>query len=190
MYYYLHGIITLHNKASVVIECQGIGYDFLCANINDFPIGEAMFVYVYHYQKEDGNYFIGFKSLDEKSVFSSLISVKGIGTKLALSILANSNIETLKEAIKNSDTKYFEKIPGIGKKSAIQIILDLKGKINNNVLNLYSNNQSKETAREALKNLGFSDNRINSAFLEIKDENLSEQDYLKQALKILSSYGK
>ncbi len=190
MYYYLHGIVTLHNKSSAVIECQGVGYDFLCSNIDDFPIGEVMFVYIYHYQKEDGNYFIGFKTLDEKNVFSSLVSVKGIGTKLALSILANSNIETLKEAIKQSDTKYFEKIPGIGKKSAIQIILDLKGKINDYVLDVYSNNKNKETARQALKKLGFTDTKITVAFAQITDENCSEQEYIKKALKILSSYGK
>ena len=190
MYYYLHGLITLHNKSSVVIECNGVGYDFLVSNVNDFPLGEIMYVYIYHYQREDGNYFIGFKSLDEKNVFSSLVSVKGIGNKLALSILSNSNIDTLKQAIKNSDTKYFEKIPGIGKKSAIQIILDLKGKINNYILDVYSENTNRETARLALKKLGFKEDKINYALNEIEDNNYSEEEYIKKALQIINSYGK
>lgn len=190
MYYYLHGLITLHNKSSVVIECNGVGYDFLVCNINDFPIGEIMYVYIYHYQREDDNYFIGFKTLDEKNVFSSLVSVKGIGNKLALTILSNSNIENLKRAINNSDTKFFEKIPGIGKKSAIQIILDLKGKINNYVLDVYNDDTNQNTARDALKKLGFKDEIISMAIKEVDDKKYSEEEYLKRVLQIINSYGK
>jgi len=190
MYYYLHGLITLHNKSSVVIECNGVGYDFYVSNINDFPIGEIMYVYIYHYQREDDNYFVGFKTLDEKNVYSSLVSVKGIGNKLGLAILANSNIENLKQAIKNADSKYFEKIPGIGKKSALQIILDLKGKINNYSLENYNQNTYRETAKLALKKLGFKDDKITLALNEIEDNFSTEEEYIKKALQIINSYGK
>ena len=169
MYYYLHGLITLHNKNNVVIECQGVGYDFMCTNVSDFPIGEIMFVYIYHHITEDGNYFIGFKSLDEKEIFSSLISVKGIGIKTAINIMSKTNVNDIKSAIKEANNKFFEKIPGVGSKSAFQIILDLKGKLNS-FSSIEKEDKTKNLAYLGLKELGFNDGIISSAFENIESK--------------------
>lgn len=189
MYYYLHGLIALHNKNSVVIECQGVGYECLVARISDFPLGEVMYVYVYHYIREDENIFVGFKSLEEKDIYSSLNTVKGVGIKTALSILSVYSSIEIKEAIKKSDVKFFQKVPGIAIKTAQQIILDIKGKLKDSNIGIIELNKNKDVAKNALIALGYRDNDVIEILNNIKDENLTEQEYTKLALQKINNNG-
>jgi holliday junction DNA helicase RuvA len=186
MYYYLHGMITFHIEDKIVVECSGVGYDVLVSHTDDFPIGETLFVYVCHIQNENESYFVGFKTMEEKKMFLSLTSVKGIGPKTALQALSATSVERLANAIDHSDSAFLMRLPGIGKKSASQLILDLKGKLMLFDGSAKTLNKEMDVAKEGLKSLGFKESEINKALASINETNLSAQDYMKVALQLLN----
>lgn len=186
MYYYLHGMITFHVSDSIVIECGGIGYDVLVSHCDDFPIGETLFVYVCHVQNENESYFVGFKTMAEKKMYLALTSVKGIGPKTALQAMSATSVERLSHAIDSSDSAFLMRLPGIGKKSASQLILDLKGKLTLLDTSAKTLNKEMDAAVEALKNLGFKENEIKAVLAKITEMNLSADEYLKKALTLLN----
>lgn len=187
MYYYLHGLISLHNEDSIIVECSGIGYDVLVSHPSDFPIGEIMYVYVTYIQNENEQYFVGFPTLAEKKMFSALTSVKGIGPKTAIQALASTSVERLAYAIEHEDSSFLMRLPGIGKKSSSQLILDLKGKLMLLDSSSRTLNKEMDAAREGLKAFGFKENEIKEVLNSITEMNLTADEYLKKALIILNS---
>ena len=186
MYYYLHGLIALHTKDSVVIECGGVGYEVLVSHPDDFTIGENIFIYTSLIRNENDEYLVGFKTLAEKKMYSALTSVKGIGPKTALAALANTSPERLALAIDNADDVFLMRLPGLGKKNASQIILDLKGKLTMiDSTDNYTLSKNMDIAYKALKDMGFKDREIKEVFLKINDKDLSVEDYLKKSLSML-----
>ncbi len=187
MYYYLHGLISFHTANSVIVECSGVGYDVIVSHPEEFPIGETMFVYVCYIFNENEQYFVGFKTLEEKKLYLALTSVKGIGPKTALNAMGQTSVGRLSDAINQADDVFLTRLPGIGKKSASQIILDLKGKLtmleSENDITL---NKNMELALQGLKNYGFKDKEIKTALLSIQEKDLSPEEYLKKALSLLS----
>ena len=191
MYYYLHGRISQHLKDSIVVDVNGIGYDVLVSHPDEFPIGEFLFVYVCYIHNDKEEYFVGFKSREEKELFLKLTSVQGIGPKTALGVLSNSSVGRLVKAIDESDANYLRRLPNIGKKSASQIILDLRGKLQLiGGRNSTTRNENRDKAFEALKETyGFKDSELKKVFSEINDTTLSVSDYLRLALKRLNNRG-
>lgn len=187
MYYYLHGMVTFHTKDSIVVECSGVGYDVLVSHVDEFEIGETYFVFTSYFFNENEQYLVGFKTLQEKELFNALISVKGIGVKTALSCLSSTSVERLSMAIENSDDTFLMRLPGIGKKSASQIILDLKNKLTMfSSQSSFTLNKNMDIALEGLKNYGFKEKEIKEALSSINDKNLSAEEYLRLALSYLS----
>ncbi len=186
MYYYLHGLIGMHTKDSVVVECQGVGYDVLVAHVDEFPIGETMFVFVCFVHNENEQYFVGFKSLLEKNLFESITSVKGIGPKTALNMFKATSAQRLRLAIEQSDTLFLMKVPGIGKKTASQIILDLKGHLEMADLEAKTIDKNLDDATEVLRSLGFKEKEIKDAISSIDQRGLSVEQYTQIALKNLN----
>ena len=129
MYATIKGFVTMIEPSYIVVENQGIGYLILTPNPFSYQIKNEALIYVHHYVKEDINALYGFKSFEAKKMFIKLINVSGIGPKSALSILASDRLDDLVQAIEMADIVYLKKFPGIGPKSAQQIILDLQGKI-------------------------------------------------------------
>lgn len=186
MYYYLHGMITMHTSESIVVEAGGVGYDVLVAHPEDFPVGENLFVFVSYFSHEDDQYFVGFRTLEEKKIFLALTSVKGIGAKTGLSILANTSVVRLKQAIKEKDTRFLMRLPGIGQKSASQIILDLSGKLDTLLLKQdEKDSKALADAKEALRQLGFKEHEIKDAIEKIDEKNLTSEEYIARALREL-----
>ncbi|MFA6862146.1 MAG: Holliday junction branch migration protein RuvA [Bacilli bacterium] len=187
MYYYLHGMITMHTNNSVVIECHGVGYDCLVSHPEDYPIGENMFLFVSYYCHEDDQFFVGFKTMQEKDLYQKLISVKGIGPKTALAALAGSSTDRLEDAINNAEEGYLVRLPGIGRKNASQIILDLKGKLF--IPKDLSNTGEKnlDLAYDGLKGMGFRDKEIQAAFDQITERGLKPEEYMTKALKVIQT---
>lgn len=186
MYYYLHGMITFHTADSIVVECGGVGYDVMVSHPDEFPIGETLFIFVSYVHNENEQYFVGFKTLEEKNMYLSLTSVKGIGPKTALTALSSTSVERLANAIENSDTAFLMRLPGIGKKSAGQLILDLKGKLMMLDTTSRTLNAEMDVAKDGLKSLGFKESEIKNALAQINETNLSADEYLRLALQILN----
>ena len=128
---YIKGNLLYHTDSTVVIENNGIGYEITCSSsafekvVNEKK-GE---LFTYTAVREDGIYLYGFINLEEKNMFLKLITVSGIGPKLAISILSGISLQALALAIATSDVKTLSKIKGCGKKTAERIIVELREKI-------------------------------------------------------------
>ena len=181
MYYSFKGIITYIDQDYLVIEVNDIGYQIFVPHIKDYKINDVVKIYVYNVVREDEQYLVGFSSLDEKKAFLSLISVKGIGPRIALNALSATNPNDLFNAIAANNVSYLKKLPGIGAKAAAQIILDLKGQLTTTEANV---NQYQEV-REALKSIGFKVKRIDEVLSTINIPNATNEEIIKEALKAL-----
>ena len=129
MYGYIKGIVTEIESSYIILENNNIGYLIYVANPYSFQIDNEYKVYTYTQIKEDEHLLYGFKEKEEYELFLKLISVKGLGAKLALPILATGSINGIVDAINRENILYLTKFPKIGEKLARQIVLDLKGKI-------------------------------------------------------------
>ena len=149
MFDYIKGIITDIKSNAIVVENNGIGYLVYVSNPYSFELNKECKVFIYQQITEDSNNLYGFKTIDEKDLFLKLISVKGLGCKMALPMLATGSIEGIIDAIERENILYLKKFPKIGDKVARQIILDLKGKLvaNTTDVKLDDNNINKKLIR-------------------------------------------
>ena len=184
MFDYIIGKITDIKSNSIVVENNGIGYLVYVSNPYSFELNKEEKVFIYQQISEDSNNLYGFKSIDEKDLFLKLISVKGLGCKMALPILAVGSIDGIKDAIERENILYIKKFPKIGDKLAKQIILDLKGKMGDiDTLDL-PNTDNYDELIEVLKGLGYKEKEFKHIFPQI-DSSLSIEDQVKEALKLL-----
>lgn len=180
MYGYIKGKITEIENNYVIIENNGIGYIVYVANPYSYQEGEYT-IYLYHYVREDENSLYGFKSKEEKELFLKLISVKGLGCKMALPMFATGSIDGIIDAIERENVLYLKKFPKIGDKLARQIILDLKGKLVSN--NTPTSTKDFTELIEVLKGFGYKPADINKILPNIKSEKVEDQ--VKEALKLM-----
>lgn len=181
MYGYIKGIVTEIESSYIVLENNNIGYLIYVANPYSYQLNNEYKVYLYTQIKEDEHLLYGFKEKEEKDLFLKLISVKGLGCKMALPILATGSINGIADAIERENILYLKKFPKIGDKVARQIILDLKGKLtpsSNNIVNVNSE------LVEVLTSLGYKNPDIKKVIPNV-DVNLSLEDQVKEALKLL-----
>jgi Holliday junction DNA helicase RuvA len=130
VYEYFLGQITDVTPAFVVIEVAGIGYKVLTANPYRYEVGAtAVKMFIHQAVSDNGMSLFGFYDADEKALFEKLLNVSGIGPKSALAILANNDHSGLIQAINQGNATYLTSFPGVGKKTAQQIVLDLKDKL-------------------------------------------------------------
>ena len=184
MYFYLRGTIVLHQKGSIVIECNGVGYEVFVSHPEDYEIGEYMLVYTSFYVREDEQFLVGFKSFEEKMIFNKLIQVKGVGPKTAIQALGRKNNKKLIDAINREDMLFLKKLNGIGPKAANQIILDLRNKIT--LQSSVTGDKELDDAIDGLKSFGFTKSEIDNAISKIDDRGLTCEQYIKKALTFLS----
>lgn len=131
MFSYINGEITEKECDKVVVDVGGVGFELFCSNVtfSQCAVGECRRLYVYLQVKEDGMCLYGFSTLQEKAMFMRLISVSGVGCKMAAAVLSGMEAGALAQAIFNGDAKQLTKIKGLGKKTAERIILELREKV-------------------------------------------------------------
>lgn len=181
MYGYIKGIVTEIESSYIILENNNIGYLIYVANPYSFQIDNEYKVYTYTQIKEDEHLLYGFKEKEEKDLFLKLISVKGLGCKMALPILATGSINGIADAIDRENILYLKKFPKIGDKVARQIILDLKGKLT--VSGNVSVNNNNELV-DVLLSLGYKNPEIKKVIPNVKQD-LSLEEQVKEALKLL-----
>lgn len=188
MYSYISGIITEIIPTGITIENNGIGYFIEVANPFAYNISNEHIIYVVQIIREDSNAIYGFTSNEQKAMFKDLISVKGIGPKTALAILAAAEPNQIKNAIIQEDTTYLQKFPKIGKKAASQIVLDLANKYGNETIAVdISNpivNGDTDDVLEALMALGYNKKDV-SKLLKQVDITMSTEEKIKEILKLM-----
>lgn len=193
MYEYLNGELAHILPTAIVIDVHGVGYQVVFANpyrLQD-SLKKQIKVLVQQVVRGDSITLYGFISSEERELFQRLISVSGIGPKSAMSILANDDTEGFVNAVESGNVTYLTKFPGVGKKTAQQIILDLKGKFEvlpeEATKAVVSTNQATlEEAKEALLGLGYSAKEITKIWKSLEAAAPSTtQEALKVAFKLL-----
>ena len=193
MFEYLNGELVHILPTAIVVDVHGVGYQVVFANpyrLQD-SLKKQIKVLVQQVVREDSITLYGFISSEERELFQRLISVSGIGPKSAMSILANDDTEGFVNAVESGNVTYLTKFPGVGKKTAQQIILDLKGKFEvlpeEATKAVVSTNQATlEEAKEALLGLGYSAKEITKIWKSLEAAAPSTtQEALKVAFKLL-----
>lgn len=181
MYSYMIGKVTLQESVYITLEVNNIGYKIYVANPYSYMIDEEVKVYLYQQIKEDEHSLFGFRSIDERELFLKLISVKGVGPKIALPMFATGSINGIVDAIERENVLYLTKFPKIGERVAKQIILDLKGKLGVVSADIVD---TKEELIDVLKGLGYKEKDYKGIINKVSsDKSIEEQ--VKDALKLL-----
>lgn len=198
---YIKGTVLLIDASEVVIEAgqSGIGYRVLMSanDLADLEAGMEIELHIYTQVREDAFELYGFKTRDERALFIQLISAKGVGSRSALTILNVLTPAQLQTAVLTADVATLKKVPGIGAKTASQIILDLEKwlKSRHFVDTLVTPSQVMPAARKlhadtrsALKNFGFSDQDIDRVLTKLDEsgEDLDVQGEIRWALKAIN----
>ncbi|KAF2426445.1 Holliday junction branch migration protein RuvA [Bacillus subtilis] len=196
---FVKGTIDYVSPQYIVIENGGIGYQIFTPNPFIYKERSQETIFTYHHIREDAFSLYGFSTREEKALFTKLLNVTGIGPKGALAILGSGDPGAVIQAIENEDEAFLVKFPGVGKKTARQIILDLKGKLADVVPEMIENlfnheerleKQTAETALEealeALRVLGYAEKEIKKVLPHLKEEiGLTTDRYVKKALQKL-----
>ncbi|MCM0582881.1 Holliday junction branch migration protein RuvA [Weissella diestrammenae] len=196
MYEYLKGVITTIAPKFIVLDVSGIGYRVVVSNPYSFVIGQTEQVFIEQIVRQDDITLYGFKKSDEKVLFQKLLDVSGIGPKSALAILVNADHSGLIKAIINGDVAYLVKFPGIGKKTAQQIVLDLQNNIAKLPFDLTGidepivapkeDNLALSDALEALQALGYGQREVEKIEKKlIGQPDLTTAEYVSAGLKLL-----
>jgi len=194
VYAFIHGQVEEKYADSIVVNVNGIGYHIYTtmATLDKVKkLGETMRFYTYLYIREDTVSLFGFASREEKAMFEKLITVSGIGPKGALSILSTLSVSQLALAIVTGDINSLTKVPGIGKKTAQRLALELKERIDNSELMnvsesvIASADSCVQEAINALIALGYSSTEAVEALEGIKDSTDKVEEMVVLALKRL-----
>lgn len=185
---FVKGVVYSQEQDAVVIEAGNIGYRIYVANPMQYPLGKEQRIFTYQHVREDAILLFGFTSMEEYQLFLRLISVKGVGPKTALNMLGVCGYRDMVLAIEQNDVKKLKSLPGIGAKTAQQIVLDLKGKL---VVETSSEESCDNTcindAMEALQALGYKPNELHGIKQELMQTALSSVDaYIRHALVLLA----
>ena len=191
---FLEGVIAGKTLASVYLNVGGVGFEvgMSQAGLSKLPqVGEQVLVHTYLQVRDDGMSLFGFLSLEEKALFEKLITVSGVGPKVALAALSSYTPSELATLIAAQDIAAVQRIPGVGKKTASRIVLELKGSLDQGIGGLFAEDEqvvskAVEGAREALLSMGFTSAEADLA-LKGAPEDGTESTLLHYALKKLGA---
>lgn len=195
---YIKGNLEIKLNDSVIVETGGVGYKIFMPQ-NEIEklgnIGDIVKVHTYYYVREDNISLYGFSTQEKLRMFELLIQTSGIGAKSALTILANIEPHTFALAVVTNDDTRLTKIPGIGKKTAARMILELKDKMkveldgqdaSNEIEEKITFNENVEEAISALQVLGYNKRDIEKAFEKQNFGGLAVEDIIRKGLALLS----
>ncbi|WP_422660184.1 Holliday junction branch migration protein RuvA [Paenibacillus sp. EC2-1] len=197
---FLRGQLVHMENEYIVLDVQGVGYRVFCPNPYAFAKVEGpVTIFTHHHVREDAMLLFGFQTREEQMLFRKLIEVSGIGPRVALGILGGGSPDHVVTAIYQENISFLVKLPGIGKKTAQRMILDLKDKLEGfssaaYATGLFAVNDMEQDdsagwaeAREGLKALGYTDSELDKVWLKIKDKTAGESVdvIMKRALQLL-----
>ena len=187
----LQGTLAAKNPPQVLIDCHGVGYevDVPMSTFYHLPgLGEPVTLLTHFVVREDAQLLYGFATAPERDAFRQLIKVTGVGPRMALGVLSGLGVQELAQAITAQETGRLVKVPGIGKKTAERLLLELKGKLGDAIATA-SQPQATSTERadilQALLALGYNDKEANAA-LKALPADVGVSEGIKLALKALA----
>ena len=187
----LCGILLEKNPPQLLLDVQGVAYevDVPMSTFYNLPAnGERVTLFTHLVVREDAHLLYGFGSENERRAFRQLLKVNGIGAKIALSVLSGLSVAELAQAITLQETARLTRVPGIGKKTAERLLLELKDKLGADVtqaVGVHRTPPATSDIMHALLALGYSEKEASSAIRELPD-GVAVADGIKQALKLLA----
>ena len=185
----LSGTLSEKNPPQVLVDCHGVGYevDVPMSTFYNLPaVGEKVSLLTHFVVREDAQILYGFGSPEERTAFRQLIKISGVGPRMALGVLSGMSVEELSQAVTLQEPGRIIKVPGIGKKTAERLLLELKGKLGADIgVNVSISNDSQSDILQALVALGYSD-RDAALALKALPKDIGVSDGIKLALKALA----
>ncbi len=186
----LSGILLEKNPPQLLVDCNGVGYevDVPMSTFYNLPgLGEKVVLLTHLAVREDAQLLYGFGTVEERNVFKQLIKISGVGARTALSILSGMSVPDLSQAITLQEAGRLTKVPGIGKKTAERLLLELKGKLGADLgaVGGAMHNDATSDILNALAALGYSDKEAMLALKQVP-AGAGVSDGIKLALKALS----
>ena len=186
----LSGTLSDKNPPQVLVDCNGVGYevDVPMSTFYNLPgLGEKVTLLTHFVVREDAQVLFGFSSPGERHAFRELIRISGVGPRTALAVLSGMSVGDIALAITAQDASRLIKVPGIGKKTAERLLLELKGKLGADLPGSAAGGGSHEQAdiQQALLALGYSDKEA-AAAVKALPKGVGVSDGIKQALKALA----
>jgi len=178
----LRGTVLEKGPTWLLIEVGGLGYRVRCSPslVSDAKQGSEYFVYTHHHVREDAEDVFGFKSMDDLDLFEGLLSISGVGPKSAMTIMSVGTADHVKRAIMSGDLATLTSVPGVGKKTAQKIILELKGQL----VEADGSSGEDSDVLDALVGLGYTTQQAKDVLKHVKHDDPGER--IKQALKMLA----
>jgi Holliday junction DNA helicase RuvA len=198
---YLKGTVLHKTAASVMVLCGDVGYEVQlpATRLLKYSAQQQCEFHIYYHQREDAVQLFGLESWAEREFFMTLLNVSGIGPKSALAMIGQSTLSGLYQAISNENVEFLTKVPGIGKKTAQRLVLELKDKLPSSALEEFAAAgielpevtvapvMAKDDITEVLLNLGYHESEIRKVYPELKKmAGQDEQVIIKKALQLLA----
>ena len=185
----LQGLLAEKNPPQVLVDCHGVGYevDVPMSTFYNLPaVGEKVQLLTHFVVREDAQVLYGFASAGERAAFRQLIKISGVGPRTALGVLSGLSVADIAQAVTMQDAARLVKIPGIGKKTAERLLLELKGKLGDELGAVRSvGSDSQADIEQALVALGYSDKEATLA-LKTLPEGVAVGEGIRLALKALA----
>jgi len=190
----LIGLIKEKTPSSILLEVNGIGYEIAVPLSTSFQlpnVGESAYLLTHLVVREDQHSLFGFATDEERKLFRALIKISGVGAKLAITILSGTNVNGFIQSVVNEDIDALVHLPGIGKKTAERLIVEMKDKVSEissdeNSLSQNNENSAVAEAMNALVNLGYKTKDAKTILDKIESEGLTVEELIRQALKSLN----
>jgi Holliday junction DNA helicase RuvA len=182
------GTLIEKNPPHVLVDCNGVGYelDVPMSTLYNLPeVGARVTLLTHMVVREDAQLLYGFGSATERAAFRELVKISGIGPRTALAVLSGMNVDELAQAITLQEAGRLQKVPGIGKKTAERLLLELKGKLGADLAVPVRADDASADVLRALNSLGYSDKEAAIALKSVPAGS-SVSDGIKLALKVLS----
>ena len=190
----LIGLIKEKTPSSILLEVNGIGYEIAVPLSTSFQlpnVGESAYLLTHLVVREDQHSLYGFATDEERKLFRALIKISGVGAKLAITILSGTNVNGFIQSVVNEDIDALVHLPGIGKKTAERLVVEMKDKVSEissdeNSLSESNENSAVAEAINALVNLGYKTKDAKTILDKIESEGLTVEELIRQALKSLN----
>ena len=186
----LRGTLTWKQAPTVIIECSGVGYDVETPMSTFFElpaVGSEVFLFAHLLVREDAQILYGFATESERAMFRTLLKVRGVGARIALAILSAMSVGDFNRCIEYEDTTALSKIPGIGKKTAERLIVEMRDRIDattgNGATPITLEQGAKSEAVDALIALGYKPAEVNRLIAKLDIEDKSSEDMIRLALR-------
>lgn len=185
----LTGTLDDKNPPQIIVDCHGVGYEVLVPMSTFFnlpELGAKVSLLTHFVVREDAQILFGFASVGEREAFRELVKVSGVGPRTALSVLSGMSVTELSQAVSLQEVGRLVKVPGIGKKTAERLLLELKGKLGPDMgVSQRSGSDAQVDIEQALLALGYNEREAQQAFKALPD-GVGVSEGIKLALKALA----